>query len=77
MEWLEKTTKWMMLIVGTCGLLVIYFGFFYLMFNGRSTAVIPWYILISPWICIYFGLKQRTQIEVIRWFMSKFSRKQP
>lgn len=76
MDWLEKTTKWMMLIVGCSGLLVIYLGFFYLMFSGRSTAVIPWYILISPWICIYFGLKQRTQIEVMRWFMSKFSRKQ-
>ncbi|MDB2386961.1 hypothetical protein N9W21_06415 [Shewanella sp.] len=75
MEKLEQITKWMMLIVGFSGLLVIYFGFFYLIFNGRSTAAIPWYILVSPWICIYFGLKRRMQTDIMQWFRSKFSRR--
>ncbi|MCL1052095.1 hypothetical protein L2755_21090 [Shewanella abyssi] len=74
MDWLEKTTKVMMLVVGYSGLLVIYFGFFYLIFSGESTAIIPWYILLSPWVCIYFGLSKRTQFEIMQWFINKFTR---
>lgn len=75
MAWLERTTKMMMLVVGCSGLLVIYFGFFYLLFNGTSTAVIPWYILLSPWICIYFGLSKHIQVRITQWFIEKFTRK--
>lgn len=41
--WLEKITKRMMLIVGALGVVVIYGGFFFLLFSGRSVAVIPWF----------------------------------
>ncbi|GIU24731.1 hypothetical protein L2719_06975 [Shewanella schlegeliana] len=75
MDKLERATKLMMLVVGCVGLLVIYFGFFYLLFTGRSTAATPWYILLSPWVCIFFGLSQKKQLAVIRWFVSKWSRK--
>ncbi|MCL1147018.1 hypothetical protein AB4298_14560 [Shewanella sp. 10N.261.52.F9] len=75
MDKLEKATRLMMLVVGCIGLLVIYFGFFYLMFTGRSTAAIPWYILLSPWVCIYFGLTKHQQLAVVRWFTNKWSRK--
>ncbi|PKG58599.1 hypothetical protein CXF83_08770 [Shewanella sp. Choline-02u-19] len=75
MDWLEKITKVMMLVVGCCGVLVIYLGFFYLMFSGKSTAIIPWYILLSPWVCIYFGLNKRIQFEIMQWFIKKFTRK--
>ena len=75
MDKLERATKWMMLVVGCIGLLVIYFGFFYLLLSGKSTAAIPWYILLSPWVCIYFCLCQKKQLGVIRWFVSKWSRK--
>ncbi|MCL1159190.1 hypothetical protein K8B83_09880 [Shewanella inventionis] len=62
-----------MLIVGILGVLIIYSGFLYLFFSGRSTATLPWFLLISPWICIYFGLTQAQQIAVIYWFVNKFS----
>ncbi|ABV88095.1 hypothetical protein [Shewanella pealeana] len=75
MDKLERATKWMMLVVGCVGLLVIYFGFFYLLLTGKSTAAIPWYILLSPWVCIFFGLSQRKQLGVIRWFVNKWTRK--
>ncbi|GIU10206.1 MULTISPECIES: hypothetical protein [unclassified Shewanella] len=75
MDKLERATKWLMLVVGCVGLLVIYLGFFYLLFTGKSTAAIPWYILLSPWVCIFFGLNQRKQLGVIRWFVRKWTRK--
>ncbi|ABK48991.1 MULTISPECIES: hypothetical protein [Shewanella] len=69
--WLEKITKRMMLIVGVLGVIVIYGGFFFLLFTGRSVEVIPWFFLLSPWICIYFGLTQVQQANVIKWFIKK------
>ena len=72
MFWLEKITKRMMLVVGTLGVVVIYCGFFFLLFSGRSTAAVPWYFLVSPWICIYFGLTDVQQKQVIGWFIKKF-----
>ncbi|MCL1143364.1 hypothetical protein [Shewanella gaetbuli] len=62
-----------MLAVGIMGVLVMYGGFLYLFFSGRSTAALPWFFLISPWICIYFGLSQKQQIATINWFIQKFS----
>ncbi|EGM70663.1 hypothetical protein [Shewanella sp. HN-41] len=72
--WLEKITKRMMLVVGTLGVLVIYSGFFFLLFTGRSLAVIPWFFLVSPWICIYFGLTQVQQLKVLNWFVKKLKK---
>lgn len=72
--WLEKITKRMMLIVGILGVLVIYSGFFFLLFTDRSLAVIPWFFLVSPWICIYFGLTQVQQLKVLNWFVQKFKK---
>ncbi|MCL1088554.1 hypothetical protein L2744_02775 [Shewanella profunda] len=72
--WLEKITKRMMLVVGTLGVLVIYSGFFFLLLSGRTVAVIPWFFLVSPWICIYFGLTQVQQIKVLNWFINKFKK---
>ena len=69
--WLEKITKRMMLIVGALGVIVIYGGFFFLLFSVRSVAVIPWFFLLSPWICIYFGLTQVQQASVLKWFVKK------
>jgi hypothetical protein len=73
-HWLEKITKRMMLIVGILGLVVIYCGFFFLLFSGHSVAVIPWFFLISPWVCIYFGLTQVQQVQVVNWFLKKFKK---
>ncbi|QYJ77770.1 hypothetical protein [Shewanella acanthi] len=69
--WLEKITKRMLLTVGVLGVVVIYGGFFFLMVSGRSVALIPWFFLLSPWICIYFGLSQTQQIKVLHWFVKK------
>ncbi|MRG34574.1 hypothetical protein GH729_00665 [Shewanella sp. XMDDZSB0408] len=60
-----------MLIVGIAGVLVIYSGFLFLLFSGSPTTALPWFLLISPWICVYFGLTQTQQIGVINWFSSK------
>ena len=70
---LELILKKIMLIVGILGVVIIYGGFLYLLFSGRSTAALPWFLLISPWICVYFGLSHVQQVAVIRWFASKFS----
>nr|WP_100067673.1 hypothetical protein [Shewanella benthica] len=75
MVWLEKTVRRLMLLVGGMGLIVIYSGFFYLMFKGTDTSFLPWYLLLSPWICIYFGLTQARQLAVILWFKQKLTRK--
>lgn len=64
----------MMLTTGVLGVLVIYGGFFILLFSGRSVAVIPWFFLLSPWICIYFGLTQMQQIKAVNWFIQKFKK---
>lgn len=71
MMWLEKATKWMMLCVGCTGILVIYTGFFYFLFSSEQANVIPWYALLSPWICIYFGLNHKKQLFILQWFGKK------
>jgi pantothenate synthetase len=43
------------------------------LFSGRSTAALPWFLLISPWICVYFGLTHVQQVAVIQWFTHKLS----
>jgi len=74
MDWLEKIVRNVMLFVGISGVLVIYCGFLFLLFSGRDTTVLPWYLLISPWVCIYFGLTQAKQLAVIEWFKYKIVR---
>ncbi|MGX9461728.1 hypothetical protein ACWXWU_10870 [Shewanella sp. A14] len=66
-----------MLVVGVLGVIIIYGGFLYLFFSGRSTAALPWFLLISPWICVYFGLTHIQQVAVIHWFSQKFSVRKP
>lgn len=73
-RWLEKITKRMMLFVGAFGVVVIYGGFFFLLLSGRSLASLPWFFLISPWICIFFGLDKVQQINVVNWFIKKFKK---
>ncbi|MCL2907778.1 MULTISPECIES: hypothetical protein [Shewanella] len=75
MHWLETGLKRIMLVLGCLGVVVIYGGFFYLLFSGRSTAAINWFYLISPWLCIFFGLSKRQQHQVIQWFLDKFNSK--
>lgn len=70
-DWLEKLTKSLFLYVGALGVLVIYSGFFYLLLIGQNDALLPWYILLSPWVCIFYGLKQQQQKAVIHWFIGK------
>ncbi|WP_394202163.1 hypothetical protein [Shewanella waksmanii] len=74
MAWFDRITKTMMLVVGVMGLVVIYGGFFFLLFSGRNVAVIHWLFLLSPWICIYFGLTAQQQLGVRAWFARKWSR---
>ncbi|WP_428985300.1 hypothetical protein [Shewanella corallii] len=64
----------MMLFVGILGVVVIYGGFFYLFFSGRDTSAIPWFFLLSPWICIFFGLSEAEQRRTLVWFIAKFKR---
>lgn len=68
--WIEKVAKQLMLLVGIVGVLVIYSGFFYLLFQPQGPQL-PWYILISPWLCIYFGLNTQQQRNTQRWLMQK------
>ncbi|MFT5705567.1 MAG: hypothetical protein ACI8SK_001527 [Shewanella sp.] len=75
MLWLEKMIKYVLLSVGALGVVVIYGGFFYLLLSGSSTSAIPWYGLLSPWICIFFGLAAHQQMSVIDWFKGQFYRK--
>ncbi|MBB1267769.1 hypothetical protein [Shewanella sp. SR44-3] len=63
-----------MLIMGLLGVVIIYGGFLYLLFTGRSTVSLPWYLLLSPWICVYFGLTQTQQLSAMTWIKAKFSR---
>lgn len=70
---LEFLIKKIMLIVGVLGVIIIYGGFLYLFFSDRSTAALPWFLLISPWICVYFGLTHVQQVAVIQWFVNKFT----
>ncbi len=78
--WIEKLLKKLMLIIGILGVIVIYGGFFYLLLGFESTEYehtnhLPWYILLSPWICVYFGLNQQQQLDVILWFKKKLGLK--
>ncbi len=75
MIWLEKTARSLMLLVGGVGLIVIYSGYFYLVFKGNGTSDLPWYLLLSPWICIYFGLSQAKQLAIVLWCKQKLTRK--
>ena len=68
MIWLEKVIKYVLLSVGMLGVVVNYGGFFYLLLSGGNTSAIPWYGLLSPWICIFFGLPTYKQLSVIDWF---------
>ncbi|GIU26898.1 hypothetical protein [Shewanella colwelliana] len=75
--WIERLTKRLMLLIGIVGVLVIYVGFFYLLFQQQGSATLPWYILISPWLCIYFGLNPQQQVNTRLWLKQKlpFKRK--
>nr|WP_041420396.1 hypothetical protein [Shewanella violacea] len=75
MVWLEKATRNLMLLVGGLGVLVIYAGFLYLLITGRDTSVLPWYLLLSPWICIFYGLSRDKQLTVFEWFKNLLIRK--
>ncbi|MCL1073391.1 hypothetical protein [Shewanella dokdonensis] len=75
MHWLETGLKRIMLVLGCLGVVVIYGGFFYLLFSGRSTAPINWFYLISPWLCVFFGLSKNQQQRVLQWFLDKFNSK--
>ncbi|QFU25230.1 hypothetical protein FS418_08530 [Shewanella sp. YLB-09] len=75
MVWLEKVTRNLMLFVGLLGIIVIYLGFFYLLFSGRDTSILPWYLLLSPWICVFYGLSRKRQLEVFEWLKKKIVRK--
>ncbi|WP_243883672.1 MULTISPECIES: hypothetical protein [Shewanella] len=74
MHWLEKQIKRLLLLVGIAGVMVIYFGFFYLLLSGRSTEPITWYYLLSPWICIFFGLSSLQQYRVLQWFCARYKK---
>ncbi|QLE85869.1 hypothetical protein FLM48_12825 [Shewanella sp. Scap07] len=74
MAWFDRITKTMMLVVGVMGLVVIYGGFFYLLFSGRNVAAINWLFLLCPWACIYFGLTPKQQSDVHAWFKRKWTR---
>ncbi|MFQ6371465.1 hypothetical protein [Shewanella sp. YIC-542] len=67
--------KRFMLVLGCLGIMVIYGGFFYLLLSGRSVAPIRWYYLLSPWLCIFFGLSKLQQQQVLHWFLRKFKSK--
>ncbi|KFZ38114.1 hypothetical protein HR45_06305 [Shewanella mangrovi] len=71
-HWLVNGCKKCLLWFGYAGVVVIYAGFFYLLFSGQSTAPIHWFFLVSPWLCIYFGLPSEQQQSVVRWFFKKF-----
>lgn len=75
MVWLEKVTRNLMLLVGGVGVLIIYSGFLYLLISGRDTSILPWYLLLSPWICVFYGLTREKQLKVIEWFKKKVVRK--
>ncbi|MGI2260073.1 hypothetical protein [Shewanella sp. GXUN23E] len=64
----------MLLVVGIAGVAVIYGGFLYLFFSGRDTSGIPWFFLLSPWICIFFGLSDAGQRSALAWLLAKFKR---
>ncbi|WP_372872675.1 hypothetical protein [Shewanella sp.] len=68
----EHYTRKMMLWVGYAGVVVIYGGFIYLLISGRDTRMIPWYFLLSPWVCVYFGLSDTQQKQVMAWLLAKF-----
>ncbi|MCH1919059.1 hypothetical protein L9G15_06375 [Shewanella sp. A3A] len=71
-HWLINGCKKCLLAVGATGVVIIYGGFFYLLLSGRSTAPIHWFYLVSPWLCIYFGLPHQQQHDVIDWLLKKF-----
>ncbi len=78
--WIEKLLKKLMLIIGILGVVVIYGGFFYLQFGFESVEHehanhLPWYILLSPWLCIYFGLSEQQQSDVVQWFKKQLGLK--
>ncbi|ABO23541.1 MULTISPECIES: hypothetical protein [Shewanella] len=71
MIWFEQATKTLMLIVGVIGVVVIYAGFFFLLITQSTASFLPWYILISPWLCIYFGLSGEKQRLTLLWLRRK------
>ncbi|WP_254304085.1 hypothetical protein [Shewanella sp. VB17] len=75
MIWLDKMNKYLLLLVGVLGVIIIYVGFFFLLFSGLNTSVIPWYALLAPWVCIFFGLPTHRQVSVIDWFKRRSFRR--
>ncbi|MBV7316812.1 hypothetical protein [Shewanella sp. NIFS-20-20] len=72
---LERWTRRMLLVVGIAGVVVINFGFLYLLLSGHSTESISWFFLISPWLCIFFGLSTADQLAVIHWCRQRFNKR--
>lgn len=70
---LESLMKKVMLVVGIIGVIVMYGGFLYFFFSGVPTAALPWFLLICPWVCIYFGLTKTQQIASLSWLKNKFT----
>ncbi|WP_258405672.1 hypothetical protein [Shewanella zhangzhouensis] len=71
---LEFVLKKLMLWTGYAGVVVIYGGFLFLLLSGQDTRALPWYILLSPWVCVFFGLPSAQQHAVVGWFINKFRR---
>ena len=72
MSQLEVLLKKLMLYLGILGVVIIYSGFLYLFFTGDSSHLLPWYLLISPWICVYYGLSSEQQQETLSGLKSRF-----
>ncbi|WP_025820015.1 hypothetical protein [Shewanella marina] len=71
MDRLTRIVKQLLLGVGITGIVVNYAGFFYMLAVGFPISSIHWFFLLSPWLCVFYGLSDAQQAAVFKWFKHK------
>ena len=64
MRTLEKLYRLFLLLIGTSGIIVLYVGNLYLLFDGAHIDPVMLFFLPCPLICLYFGLNPKLRAEI-------------
>ena len=64
METLEKLYRFILLLIGITGVVVLYAGNLYLLFDGAYIDPAMLFFLPCPLMCLYFGLNPKLRAEI-------------
>ncbi|RYV03975.1 hypothetical protein SOPP22_00735 [Shewanella sp. OPT22] len=71
MKALEKFYRLLLLLIGITGIIVLYAGNLFLLFDGAHIDPAMLFFLPCPIICLFFGLAPKNRVALIKYFSRK------